>query len=596
MPADWDMITNCELALPITSLLAAGSSENKTDPNNSEDVIVIDDEPAPIQKLPVEPPKHHNTRNSTKAKVSISSMVNHDEVKSSNNPDIAESDNSTVNSKPSSTPAPVEKRAAKKRTKAEPIEAPIDTPKPKKRKTKKELAAEKAMELAQKFKSANSSLNNENENETASEAHTSTIDNPTTEENVTETTPVEADKQTKAKKESKPKPKAVKKEPSSTSSAPVATAEETPLAATSPAKKPAAKKAEPKKADTKKTETKSKAKPKTTNTTTQSSATSAAAKISVESSTTSAGLNTSTTKPAVSAATATLKAPEKQELPTLTKEQALNKSLKQPSPQLNLEPAKVVEVEKSPSLPAEVKEPIISIHIPLTNNSNTSKKNKDTNEIEYSQVVFNVLKLSEDKYGWKNIHPNASKYAMDLLNDDDDDMEDDDMEDDDMEENPSSVAAATSAAPTSKEAESAPATATTAQASRNSQKGKPKIGQYDYNDPFIDDAEMKWEEQQVSTKDGFFVFYGPLLEEGKSAKIEKLDGPKKRRRPVQSSSSNSNSSSSNKKKPSNSGSKSTTSTPSAAATSSASATTNTNGANTTEKPLHIAPAPISPKQ
>lgn len=53
-------------------------------------------------------------------------------------------------------------------------------------------------------------------------------------------------------------------------------------------------------------------------------------------------------------------------------------------------------------------------------------------------------------------------------------------------------------------------------------KGKSQIGKYDFEDPFIDDSELQWEEQRVSTNDGFFVFFGPLIEKGQQLRIEKL--------------------------------------------------------------------------
>jgi len=45
---------------------------------------------------------------------------------------------------------------------------------------------------------------------------------------------------------------------------------------------------------------------------------------------------------------------------------------------------------------------------------------------------------------------------------------------------------------------------------------------YDANDPFIDDTEMLWEEQAATSKEGFFVYAGPLVPEGEKAQIERL--------------------------------------------------------------------------
>jgi hypothetical protein len=208
---------------------------------------------------------------------------------------------------------------------------------------------------------------------------------------------------------------------------------------------------------------------------------------------------------AASKKAAAVKPEETPKPPQLTPDQLQNQALKQPKPNASLPTPKLLEVSKSPNesskedtTTANNIEPIIVIDVPLST---------PTQEPGSAQVVFNVLKMAEDKYGWKNIHPNASKFSNDLMNDDD--IDDDDlMEDEDDEpEEPKEPTQPT-----------------------NPQKGKPKIGQYDVEDPFIDDTELVWEEQRASTKDGFFVFYGPLVEEGKNARIEKLDGTIKRGR------------------------------------------------------------------
>ncbi|CAI4280100.1 BFH_collapsed_G0003990.mRNA.1.CDS.1 [Saccharomyces cerevisiae] len=59
-------------------------------------------------------------------------------------------------------------------------------------------------------------------------------------------------------------------------------------------------------------------------------------------------------------------------------------------------------------------------------------------------------------------------------------------------------------------------------------KGKNLIGKYDVEDPFIDDSELLWEEQRAATKDGFFVYFGPLIEKGHYASLERANGTMKR--------------------------------------------------------------------
>jgi hypothetical protein len=50
---------------------------------------------------------------------------------------------------------------------------------------------------------------------------------------------------------------------------------------------------------------------------------------------------------------------------------------------------------------------------------------------------------------------------------------------------------------------------------------KRKAEDYDRHDEFIDDAELLLEEQALMAKDGFFVYSGPLLEEGERPAIER---------------------------------------------------------------------------
>lgn len=214
----------------------------------------------------------------------------------------------------------------------------------------------------------------------------------------------------------------------------------------------------------------------------------------------------------------------------LTFQEKMNQSLIQPNPLSKIPSPRIVEISLQPSTDESAtattvaeaatktksiqltgtlsslqdeqqlkpEEPIIALHVPLS----TSLEKAGS-----KQVIFNVLKMSEDKYGFNKLYPNSSKL-QDLMNlnddieiiDDDDDPEDD--EDLIMEEPKID--------------------------GRKSQKGKAKIGQYDYEDPFIDDSEALWEDQRATTKDGFFVFYGPLVEE--NVRIERADGKVKRSR------------------------------------------------------------------
>ncbi|KAL9034566.1 MAG: hypothetical protein Q9214_006989, partial [Letrouitia sp. 1 TL-2023] len=57
-----------------------------------------------------------------------------------------------------------------------------------------------------------------------------------------------------------------------------------------------------------------------------------------------------------------------------------------------------------------------------------------------------------------------------------------------------------------------------------------KEDMYDKDDPFVDDTELAWEEQAAASKDGFFVYSGPLVVEGEKANVERADGTVKRGR------------------------------------------------------------------
>ena len=52
-------------------------------------------------------------------------------------------------------------------------------------------------------------------------------------------------------------------------------------------------------------------------------------------------------------------------------------------------------------------------------------------------------------------------------------------------------------------------------------KRRMKEDQYDKDDPFVDDSEMAWEEQAAASKDGFFVYSGPLVPEGEKPTVER---------------------------------------------------------------------------
>lgn len=156
-------------------------------------------------------------------------------------------------------------------------------------------------------------------------------------------------------------------------------------------------------------------------------------------------------------------------------------------------PAATASPAPAPELPPP-KPSIVALNIPLLD-----PKNPKSGQ---SEVIVNVMKLAEDKYGWSTIHPDT-KSAIDVM----DDMIDDDDDNEEDEED---------------EGKKKEESLTEEQLVRKHEaKMNRKVGKYDYEDPFIDDDELQWEESISSTKEGFFVYWGPLIEERNVKKTKK---------------------------------------------------------------------------
>ncbi|RPA95078.1 histone promoter control 2 [Choiromyces venosus 120613-1] len=137
--------------------------------------------------------------------------------------------------------------------------------------------------------------------------------------------------------------------------------------------------------------------------------------------------------------------------------------------------------------------PNIYIHVPLNG--------------EHNKYV-NFAKLAEERYGWAALNPKLAKARENMLKGDSgDEMMVDGSESESNVEMDKPM---------------------------DSEGGKRKKRRhqdiYDKNDPFIDDTEMLWEEQAAASKDGFFVYSGPLVPEGEKPQIERADGTVKRGR------------------------------------------------------------------
>lgn len=151
--------------------------------------------------------------------------------------------------------------------------------------------------------------------------------------------------------------------------------------------------------------------------------------------------------------------------------------------------------------------PIIALNIPLLDPKAPMPGQ--------AEVVVNVLKLAEDKYGWNTIHPNA-KSAIDLMDEmlDDEDEGADEDDDDELQvvdEKGNSLSQSEKGSSTKKKNNDE---LTEEQRARQHEtRMNRKVGKYDYEDPFIDDEELQWEEEITTTKEGFFVYWGPLVED-----------------------------------------------------------------------------------
>lgn len=193
---------------------------------------------------------------------------------------------------------------------------------------------------------------------------------------------------------------------------------------------------------------------------------------------------------------------EKPSIVSLKKDEALSDKKDKDTP---------LEDKKEKSAPP----PIIALNIPLLDPKAPLPGQ--------AEVVVNVLKLAEDKYGWKTIHTNA-KSAIDLMDEMLDDEDDGADEDDDDEVQ--MVDEKGNALNKKKNNEEM----TEEQLIRKREtKMNRKVGKYDYEDPFIDDEELQWEEEITTTKEGFFVYWGPLVEDRTSTTTAKKSTTKSKK-------------------------------------------------------------------
>ncbi|EKV16582.1 Histone promoter control protein 2 [Penicillium digitatum] len=168
--------------------------------------------------------------------------------------------------------------------------------------------------------------------------------------------------------------------------------------------------------------------------------------------------------------------------------------------------------------------PSIIVHVPL----------------QKGNQIVNFARLAEEQYGFAALHPRLAAHKARMArvaaagaalerNDKnakgnsagesaDEDLSLDAERDSDMDGDVpmGGIGAGTNGAPS--------------EASDGKKKRRKKVEEYDRDDPFVDDTEMVWQEQAAASKDGFFVYSGPLVPEGEKVQVERADGTIKRGR------------------------------------------------------------------
>ncbi|KAI5863847.1 HPC2-domain-containing protein [Durotheca rogersii] len=156
--------------------------------------------------------------------------------------------------------------------------------------------------------------------------------------------------------------------------------------------------------------------------------------------------------------------------------------------------------------------PSIILNIPL---------NGETNK------YINFMRMAEDQYGWDALHPRQAEHkarkariaaASAALAQNDSSREGDEMSVDESDNDDSNVDMGGTSGPDKAD-------------------GKPvkkkrhfKEDEYDKDDDFVDDSEMLWEEQAAASRDGFFVYSGPLVPEVEKSEAGRGEGQPKRGR------------------------------------------------------------------
>ncbi|WEW57595.1 HIR complex subunit [Emydomyces testavorans] len=182
-------------------------------------------------------------------------------------------------------------------------------------------------------------------------------------------------------------------------------------------------------------------------------------------------------------------------------------------------------LDASSSTPTTKSVPNIILHVPLKGQNN---------------VVINFARLAEEQYGFDALHPRvaaqrerrarlaAASAALEKNEKNgrgesgaEDDLSLDADRDSDVD---ADVIMSGTGGPTNQAAKESVA------GNGDGKKRRRKMEEYDRDDPFVDDSELIWEEQAATSRDGFFVYSGPLVPEGEKPSVERADGTVKRGR------------------------------------------------------------------
>ncbi|KAI1186784.1 hypothetical protein F5B17DRAFT_402462 [Nemania serpens] len=162
---------------------------------------------------------------------------------------------------------------------------------------------------------------------------------------------------------------------------------------------------------------------------------------------------------------------------------------------------------------SELVVPSIVLNIPL---------NGETNK------YINFMRMAEEQYGWEALHPRQAEHkarkariaaASAALAQNDSSREGDEMSVDESDNEDSNIEMGGTSGP-DKAVDGKPA----------KKKRHFKEDQYDRDDDFVDDSELLWEEQAAASRDGFFVYSGPLIREVEKPEPGRGDGLPKRGR------------------------------------------------------------------